>query len=172
MSVYPQPLDGAQYANRLSGGDPALRYWLCDDLLVSGSILDAEDGRQLREQLGVTHVVNLQTGQSDVGKGFDDGTLLEKPFQDNGTSGLRWLMMDVLPFARRARVAGGKLCVHCREARSRAPSVAYGVARAIHRMTPGQIVQAIRRHCPDYGRGGYHQIYLSSIESFAGSWRG
>lgn len=151
------------YINKLYLGHTASRYWLADNLLVGGSIVDAADWEHLRTDFGISAVINLESEHSDIGKGID--TLLELPTPDDGQKKDPKLFQSAIAFGQCIlNEPGPKLYVHCQQGGSRSPAFAYAILRGVHGLTKEAALSCIRACHPEYGNHPVHQAYLDSAE--------
>lgn len=132
-------------------------------LLMGGTILDAADWEHLRKDFGVTHVINLETEHSDVGK-VPREQLLEIPTPDDGTmKPAEWF--DIGGFVRTAfRNPASIIYVHCQAGGSRTPMMVYFLLRRFSNLTPAGALVLIQTVKPSFGSAAYHVNYIASAE--------
>ena len=146
-------------------GEYIPRYEIPDSgIIVGGSIASAEDWAAL-EAVGVTHCLSV-TDPPDVGLPAE--RLLHLPVPDEGAPFPVANLAKVAEFARSA-LSGGKLYVHCWVGRSRSPSHAYAILRAVYGLGKRRAIDAIRAHYPwqpPFGEERHHESYMDGIDEW------
>jgi protein-tyrosine phosphatase len=156
------------YENRLYAPDPhhlVSRWWVTNDLMIGGSIVDAADWRHLKTQFGMRSVLNVETEHSDEGKGID--RLSECRVPDDGSPLPLGIVRHAVSFAR-LMIGLGPMYVHCQMGGSRSPAFGYAILRWVHGMSPDKALETINRGKEwkvPFGSHAFHQVYLSSVEA-------
>ena len=159
-----------------AGGGRAHRFWLHDRILVGGAILNADDGRHLRMDHGVTHVLSAESERHDRGKGFADERLCRIPFVDNGVNGPTEAQVhEALSFAAAVMAKPEHvLYTHCQLGGSRGPSMGYLVCVGVLGLDADDVVNRLasvhvageRLHPP------YRAAIDAGIASYSGARQG
>jgi protein-tyrosine phosphatase len=154
------------YTNRLyQPHGPIPRFWVTPDIMVGGSINDAEDWHHLASDFGIAAVINVETEHSDEGKGIP--RLSECRVPDSGEPFPRGLVKHAVSFAK-IMVGLGPLYVHCQQGGSRSPAFAYAILRYVFDVKQGEALELVRKSkgavLEDYGNHPFHRSYLRSIE--------
>ena len=149
-----------------------VQRWSLDGVpqfLMGGTILDVADWEHLRKDFAVTHVINLETEHSDVGK-VPAVVLFESPTPDNGEmkpaewfQGIGRFASGNLITADAAR-ASAKIYIHCQVGGSRTPMVVYYLLRRFTNLTPAGALTLIQTVKPSFGSAPYHVNYIASAE--------
>ncbi len=138
----------------------AQRYWVHDRILVGGSIMNPDDGEELR-RIGITHVLSAEDQQDDAGK-WPDEYRARHAFVDDGADVDLDLVHKMIGYAKAALVVeGSTLYVHCKMGGSRGPTLGYLALRTAFEFSPARAMDAIRIH-----RGAWtpHLRYIHSVE--------
>lgn len=167
-----------RYKNRLYPWNPEheiTRWWVGPDqlyfILVGGSLIGEDDWEHLANDFGITHVVNVETEHSDVGK-FPQKWLCEQQFPDNGARIPESTLTAISKFCRHVfGLTNTKLYVHCQMGGSRSPAIAYFVLRDCFSLTPAKALAVLNDGFPHdpahpYGYHPTHQSYIASIEDW------
>jgi hypothetical protein len=157
------------YSNSLYLGHQCHRYWVGNfPIMVGGSLLGPADWEHLRDDFGITDVINVETEHDDSGK-LPSANLLQARVPDDMSPFSEKLVLTVCLFGLNKLQAGGKVYVHCQMGGSRSPAFAYALLRAVYSMNREQAL-AVIRSCP--GREGYgapghthHTPYLASVDA-------
>ena len=152
----------AVYFNTRSGLPGALRWWADDRIIVGGSILHVEDGENLRLQLGVTHVISVESERGDFG--MHTLPWIHLPTPDIGRMPVH-IVRDAITWARGVFCEpNSRLYVHCQQGMSRSPSIAYAILRD-RGLSHDEIIRRIREAVtPDWGAHPFHVAYLTSAD--------
>lgn len=141
------------------------RYRVAEDIIVGGSICDVKDAEHLRRDLGISHVINVETEHTD--DGVWPKYLLEVRVPDNGTPFPKEHVVAAMTFAQLCKQMHGELYVHCQEGLNRGPSFAYAILRS-RGLSPIDALAKVRSAKGDAGWGTYLNhtatIYLQSVE--------
>lgn len=147
----------------------AARYWVVPGkLLVGGLVRGTLDGFHLAQDYGVTHVLNVATEGTDIGKWPTGVTVIHRSFDDNGHGIPPYILADAIHFAWSA--VDGVLHIHCRKGGSRSPAIAYAVLRS-RGQSPDQARAMVSAGKGDF-QGGWHPEtqgpgrYVPSIEEY------
>lgn len=160
------------YINACYCGHPCQRWWAHPNILIGGSINDAEDFAHIVKDFGVTHVISVESEHTDEGK-VPAKQLTYLPVPDDGSppSVAHWKML-VLAAASALIYPDTILYVHCQMGGSRSPAAAYAIMRGVFGMGSEASLARLRTGKPTYGDHVYHQSYLESFEkAFEESWR-
>lgn len=114
--------------------------WVNDRLAIGGAVDSLIDARAI-ENKGITHVLNLRSGDRKPADVMDEAkwftriglTYLNNPTHDDGEKkSVDWFKPS-LDFTLHALVADprNKVLIHCKDGINRSPSTAYAVLRAI-----------------------------------------
>lgn len=156
------------YVNTICINQPtSKRYWVTPELMVGGSIIDANDFKHLQDKYYIGGVLNMESEHSDIDKGIEN--LCEIQVPDNGTPFPEKFIREAALFTDKFLTENkGKanLYVHCQMGGSRSPAFAYMVLRHHYKMTPEQAFGQIKGVVPgnNYGHHHYHQSYIDAIE--------
>ena len=132
-------------------------------LLMGGSINGIQDWEHLKNDLGVTHVLNLESEHDDSAF-VPSEALLQIPTPDNGQfKNPDWFVLGV-DFAHRVDLLNGRLYLHCQVGGSRTPAMLYAILRQQLRYSPSEALDLIRTVKPSYGTAPYHSNYIASAE--------
>lgn len=156
------------YANRLYLGHECHRWSVHPQVIIGGSIADADDWRHIRDDLGARSVLNVETEHDDEGKGIE--MLCQTRVPDDGTPFEGETVRHAVAFAK-LMVGHGPIYVHCQQGGSRSPAFAYAILRWVFRMSCSAALAAIREGKPkasDYGHHAFHQSYIGSVEHALG----
>ena len=144
-----------------------VQRWSLDGVpqfLMGGTILDVADWEHLHKDFAVTHVINLETEHSDVGK-VPAAVLFESPTPDNGE------MKPAKWFQGIGKFVSGNLInpstrvyVHCQAGGSRTPMVVYYLLRRFTNLAPAGALTLIQTVKPSFGSAPYHVNYIASAE--------
>lgn len=135
-----------------------------DLIVVGGMILDADDWRHLRDDLGCRSVVNCQVEENDEGKGIERLTQVGVP--DDGNPFPLELVRHAVSFAQLA-YGHGRIYVHCALGNSRSPAFAYAILRFVFGYSAERALAAIREGKPgvaQYATLDAQRNYLDSVE--------
>jgi len=160
-----------EYVNKVCINQPnARRYWITPEMMVGGSIIDAEDYEHIKSKFYMHGVLNVETEHLDFGKGINIDELCEIQVPDNGTPFPLEYVQRAAKFTDEflTKNKGRKnLYIHCQQGGSRSPAFAYMVLRHHYKMSESDALGQIRGCVPNgstYGWHEYHQRYLKSIE--------
>jgi predicted protein tyrosine phosphatase/glycosyltransferase involved in cell wall biosynthesis len=163
-----------RYVNKICINQPtSCRYWVTPNLMVGGSVCDADDWNHLKNDIGIEAVINVETEHSNVGRGFTIEHLLESVTPDNGNQFTVNNVKEVVEFAKKHK--DKKLYLHCQMGSSRSPAFAYAVLRYVDSLSPQDALAKLNEIYPEsqlpngggtlYGAHPYHVNYMTSIES-------
>jgi protein-tyrosine phosphatase/CheY-like chemotaxis protein len=152
------------YINKICINTPtSTRYWVTQNIMVGGSILDGQDWQHLKNDYGIDAVINTETEHDDAGKGIDH--LLQIRVHDNGGPFPNSYIHQLVSFINML----GKdktYYIHCQMGGSRSPAFTYAVLRGCYGMTKEQALAEINKSMPNgnYGHHSYHQAYIATVE--------
>ncbi len=145
-----------------------LRWWVDDHrILGGGSVVDSDDWKHLRDDLGVTHVLNLDS-KSDAGIVPSD-RLCEVPMADNGMAIAAPLLTQCCSFAKvvLSSSPASALYVHSGNGGARAPAIVYAILRSVFGFDHEDGLVAVNRAFPHSDK--YHFGYLDGHRCAIGS---
>lgn len=157
------------YVNKLydNPGNTTNRYWIHDQIMIGGSIIDAADFVHLCDDFAITDIINVETEHSDVGK-VPSRHLCQAQVPDNGDPFPPEIVHQVIEFAK-LRLQEDPKCIfhiHCQMGSSRSPAFGYALLRFVFEHNPFSAIHLISKgKGRDYGNHGYHRRYLDSIEA-------
>jgi hypothetical protein len=162
------------YPNQFTSppGHIVLRWWVPGyPLLVGGNLQSVEDWNHLRDDFGITHVLDVEAGRPPVVV-LPDGHYKKIEMVDNGMPMAAELIREAVTFARDAlKEPGAKLYTHCHMGASRSPAYTYAILRCVFGLSHDDGLVAINRGFP-HGEGwewSYHQAqqaYVGAIDAF------
>lgn len=152
-----------RYRNHHHYGHVVRRSWVTEDILIGGSIIDLPDWAHLRDDYGITGVINVESEHSDAAWGIPE--LLERPMPDDGTPRKAEDIRAIVEFARAQFAKRGRLYVHCQVGGSRSPAAAYAILRDVRGLTSEAALKVIQKHVPQYGTHPTHVAYMNSIDT-------
>lgn len=158
--------DEERYRNHHYYGHVVRRSWVTEDIMIGGSIIDVPDWEHLRDDYGITGVVNVESEHSDAAWGIPE--LLERPMPDDGTPRNAEDIAAIVEFARAQFAKRGRLYVHCQVGGSRSPAIAYAILRGARGLTSDIALKVIQKHVPQYGTHPTHTAYMQSIDMVLG----
>lgn len=159
------------YVNACYCGHPCPRWWAHPNILIGGSINDAEDFAHIVKDFGVTHVISVESEHTDEGKvPAPLRTYLPVPDDGSPPPAAHWRALVTIAKLE-LLLPGGVLYVHCQMGGSRSPAAAYAIMRGAFGMSQEASLAQLRTGKPTYGDHAYHQSYLESFEkAFVESW--
>ena len=132
-------------------------------LLMGGTIIDVRDFEHLRDDFRITHVLNLETEHSDIGKVSCD--LCEYPTPDDGQmKASSWFRFAQEFLSIPLQLPDPVVYVHCQVGGSRTPMMVYFLLRRFFRMDPATALALIQTEKPSFGSAPYHVNYIASAE--------
>jgi protein-tyrosine phosphatase len=150
---------------------PTFYYdWILYDQLMMGSTIPSEKTyRDLIDDKGVTHILDLER---DCDLEFDrfskpSPKFLHLYFPDDGTKRPNWYWEFGFEFARRAIQNGGTVFVHCQMGRNRGPCMTYGILEYFNAVSEELVsnVKEFDRDPVDMVFPGEHEpIYQAQID--------
>lgn len=145
-----------------------LRWWVHDKALMGGgSIVSADDWAHLRDDFGITHVLNLDS--KSHGELVPSDRLCEVQVLDNGMAIAAPLLKACCEFARNARLEPQPTRVYVCSGNggARAPAVIYAILRAVYGFTHEDALVEVNKGFPH--SAGYHFGYLDGHRCAVGS---
>ena len=158
------------YANQFTSppGHVVLRWWVPGyPLMVGGNIQSVDDWNHLRDDFGITHVLDVEAGRSPVVI-LPPANFKKIEMVDNGMPMAAELLREAVTFARDAlAVDGNRLMIHCHMGASRSPAYAYAILRSIYGRSHDEALVAINRGFPH--ADGYHWSYHQAQQAYVGA---
>lgn len=147
-----------------------LRWWIPGyPILIGGNLQNVDDWNHLRDDFGITHVLDVEAGRPPVVI-LPPENYRKIEMVDNGLPMAAPLLHDAVTFARDAlRDPTAKLYCHCHMGASRSPAYAYAILRSVYGLNHEEGLVAINRGFP-HGAGwewSYHQCqqaYVGAID--------
>lgn len=144
-----------------------LRWWVNEKMIMGGgSIVSAEDWAHLRDDFGITHVLNLDS-KSHV-EFVPSDRLCEVAVLDNGMAIAAPLLKACCEFAKAALHDPAAAVYACSgNGGARAPAIIYAILRAVYGMDHDEALVEVNKGFPH--SDGYHFGYLDGHRCAVGS---
>ena len=151
------------YINTVSPNSPTLpRYWITDNILIGGNIIDQTDWEHLQKDFGIKGVINVDP-RPDSDKGIDQ--LLECGVNDDGNGFPKEKILQACEFATKIV---GPIYLHCHLGFSRSPHFAYAILRQNYKLTKEEALSKVKSAIPSpqhlWGFNQHTESYMRSIE--------
>ena len=161
------------YTNHLAVPPATVLRWFVPGypLMVGGNIQSVDDWNHLRDDFGITHVLDVEAGRSPVVI-LPPENFKKIEMVDNGMPMAAELLREAVTFARDAlKDPKAKLYSHCHMGASRSPAYTYAILRCVYGLSHDEGLIALNRGFP-HGEGwewSYHQCqqaYVGAIDAF------
>lgn len=152
------------YANTLCRNFMSHRWWAHPQILVGGSIIDADDYEHLKKEYNIQSVINVESEHMDWGKNI--ANLLECRVNDDGSPFPNEYVINAVKFAKKS-LERGNIYVHCQMGSSRSPAFAYAILRHCFSMSSEDALKQISDNRPDdknYGHHPFQKNYIATVE--------